>query len=342
MIRVLAPFPPPYGGVAIHCVRLVEGLRALGLSVHAISLGGIPDAFPGVVRLGVGFFLSRKLVHYHTDQGNHRWMRLMSLWWRLTRTPYIVTVHSFRQHPDIERARVQRGLARAFQKANAIIAISKETAADLEKHLDTSFPKMRIVPSDLPTSAWERACPLPLGVPQRWSNAPIRLLANAGRVVRFRGKDLYGIDVLLRAFALVQHPHASLCIAVGAVVDGTLWSELQTLIEQDSRVVIVQNITTPLLPLVVHAHAVVRPTRTEGGSSLSLQEALECGRWAVGSDAVPRPEGTVVFRNEDEADCARVIATVISDVERGHMPPARPINPAAVQQIANVYSRYNV
>ncbi|MBK9184745.1 MAG: glycosyltransferase [Ignavibacteria bacterium] len=109
------------------------------------------------------------------------------------------------------------------------------------------------------------------------------------------GRDLYGLDVLVSAFSSIQDPEAALCIAVGDVVDTALLQNVLALASNDARITFVRDLNCPLAPFVQHAHIVVRPTRTEGGPSLTLSEALELGRWAVGSDAGQRPDGTVLF-----------------------------------------------
>lgn len=338
-VRLLAPFPPPFGGVALHCVRLLEGLRSKGVDARGVSQSGIPGGISSISRFGLGFFLSRSLVHYHTDEGNHRWMRLLSWYWRLTRTPYIVTVHSFRDRPEFTSARVRRSLASAYRRAKAVICISDAVVHELEQRIGVRHKLTRTIPSNLPLSSWERQSEIPSEVSASWQGANIRILANAGRIVSYEGKDLYGTDILVEAFVSITEPDAALCIAIGEVVDPARWAPVQALIDRDPRISVLRNLNGPLAPIVSRSHIVVRPTRTEGGPSLTLSEALELGRWAVGSDSVERPEGTVLFRNEEPADLARALRQCIADVRRGVMPPAVAGNVDAVQRIINLYQR---
>jgi glycosyltransferase involved in cell wall biosynthesis len=306
------------------------------------SLGGIPDGIHGVTKLGLGFFLSRSLVHYHTDEGNHLWMRLFSRIWRLTRTPYVVTVHSFRDRAEFQNPRVVQQLAAAYANAKAVIAISTEVADALESTLGARHKRTRVIPSNLPLSTWELQATLPHDEAAIWQGAGVRILANAGRIVAYNGRDLYGLDVLIPAFGAIHDSDAALCIAVGDVVDTGLWQNILALASANPRITIVRNLTGPLAPFVHHAHIVVRPTRTEGGPSLSLSEALELGKWAIGSDAVQRPEGTVLFRNEDSQDLSRALVQCVTDARRGHMPPAITPNTDAVEKIMNLYQRVSV
>ena len=54
----------------------------------------------------------------------------------------------------------------------------------------------------------------------------------------------------------------------------------------------------PFYPVLKSGNIFVRPTNTDG-DSVSLREALHYGMPTVASDAVPRPEGTILFRNRD-------------------------------------------
>lgn len=341
-VRILGPFPPPFGGVALHCVRLLEGLRSHGVDARGISLGGIPDGVEHVTKLSASFALSRSLVHYHTDEGNHRWMRLFSRLWRLTRTPYVVTVHSFRDRPEFADARVRAQLAAAYTHAAAVIGISNEVISDLEQRLGVYHKRTRIIPSALPMSTWEMNAPLPTALPAQWQQASVRILANAGRVVRYNGEDLYGIDILIKAMQQIHDRDVALCVAVGDVVDVELWGNLRHAAAHDSRVTFLQQPASPLAPVVRNAHIVVRPTRTEGGASLTVQEALELGRWAIASDAVPRPDGTRLFHSTDADHLASILQSSIHDVRRGSMPPAMAPQSDAVQRIINLYERVSV
>lgn len=338
-VRLLAPFPPPFGGVALHCIRLLEGLRHSGLQATGVSMGGIPDGVDGIMRFGIGFFFRRTLVHYHTDEGNHRWMRLLSWYWWLTRTPYVVTVHSFRDRPEFTSPRVRASLARAYRRAKAVICISDAVVRDLEARIGVRHKLTRTIPSALPISHWEHTSPMSTEVPVVWKGAPIRLLANAGRIVTYEGKDLYGIDLLTDAMAMITDTDVRLCIAIGDVVDHSRWEPIEQRIKADERITIIRNLKGPLAPMVAHAHVIIRPTRTEGGPSLTLSESLELCRWSIGSDSVPRPDGTVLFRNEDAVDLARALRECIADVRRGVIPPPVPGNVDAVQRVVNLYLR---
>lgn len=338
-LRILGPFPPPYGGVAIHCVRLLESLRECGVAAQGVSLGGLPSSLQDVALLRPWMVLSRSPVHYHTDEGNFRWMLMLSTLWRLTRTPYIVTLHSFRHRAEFESAATRDRLRRAYEHAEAMIAISDEVAAAVEHALGLRHKRLKVIASNLPISNWERQAPLPEEIPDSWRQAEIRLLANAGSITSYNGKDLYGIDVLLEAFALISDQHAALCVVVGGVRDKQLADRLLKQASTDTRVCVVYEPNSALVPVVEHSHVIVRPTRTEGGPSLTVTEAMELGKITIASDAVARPAGCITFRNEDPADLARVLDRSIHNARTNIMPAAAQPYSGALTQLVHLYQK---
>lgn len=54
-------------------------------------------------------------------------------------------------------------------------------------------------------------------------------------------------------------------------------------------------------PILMKSDIFTRPT-TSDGDAISLREALYLKTPSVASDVVPRPEGTVLFKNRDVAD----------------------------------------
>jgi glycosyltransferase involved in cell wall biosynthesis len=276
--------------------------------------------------------VQRSTVHLHTDEGNARLTVLMGRFWRGLGRRFALTVHSFRERPDLQH--LDRSLQHVYRKARLIVAISEDVRAALTERLHLDPSRIRVISSALPISRWERSQPIPDSVPKAWLDAPVRIIANAGRVVRYEGQDLYGIDTLLDAFAALDQPRASLLVVLGEVVDADLYREIAVKVSADTRVHLISRLESPLAPITHAATVVVRPTRTEGGESLTLTEAIECGVWAVGSDAVRRPEGTELFRTGDAHHLREVLAAVAA---RSHKPEPRTLRAHVVGQLLEAY-----
>ncbi len=337
-IRLLGPFPPPYGGVAIHLVRLLEALRERGVDMDGVSQGGVPEGVDGIRRMDPMDMFRRSPVHYHTDEGNARWMMLLGLTWQRLGVPYVVTVHSFRDRHEFAQTTWVRRLYKAYQGARAVIAISEEVRSDLVQRLGLDPSSITVIGSDLPISTWERSAPLSPALPEQWRNAPVRILANAGRLVRYEGEDLYGLDLVAEAVAGLDTDVATALI-LGEVVEPDILRPIEQAAARNPRLFLVRDHSGPLLPAVQHADIIVRPTRTEGGRSLTLSEAIELGRWAIGSDSVPRPDGTMVFRNGDAADLRRALEEACGSVRNGTYPKPTSGNTELVDELLDVYRR---
>ncbi len=331
---LVGPVPPPYGGVAIHILRLREALAMQGIPTTLVRTNG--HAVAMVARV-LTHTVRAPLVHFHTDEGNYKSTILFARWWKLMNVPYILTTHSFRSLNAFEQPRVRRALHSAYASAVARIAISDSTRDALCANLNVAASSVHVIPSTLPVSRTERAAPLP-PLPSAWQGAPIRILANAGRLVRFNGEDLYGLDLVVDAMRDIDNPHAHVLLAVADVVDPSLLAPLEAAAAADQRIHVVRS-SWPLAQVARNAHIVVRPTRTEGGPSLTLAEAAQLGAYTIGSDAVERPATTRLFRSGDAASLAAALQKTIADVHAGIPAPIPQDDANIVQQILEVYER---
>lgn len=324
-------------------VRLLASLRAQGIDAEGISLGGIPAGLPvtsTTIRASVSIPSDPKtLVHYHTDDGNWKTAVLLGTMWQLRRVPYVITLHSFRQRSWFRYAKVRDRLRQAYDGAQAIICISDHVRDDVTQWLGIDPGKCVVIPSNLPINAVERKQPIDPRIPTTWQHARVRIIANAGRLVAHDGKDLYGCDVVARAVRGMDAADIGLLIVTGQIVDAALLDDLHAIAGGDPRISIVTQFDAPLISATDHAHIVVRPTRTEGGPSITLTEAMELGKHAIGSDAVPRPQGAVLFRSEDDADLARVLTSTADAVRHGTMPRPKVMEGRVVDRLIDVYHR---
>ena len=153
--------------------------------------------------------------------------------------------------------------------------------------------------------------------------------------MRFQNNDLYGIDTLLDAFRAYQNKEASLLVVLGQIVDTGLYDTLVSTAALDSRVHLLTQFDSPLTTITHHAHVVVRPTRTEGGESLTLTEAQELGVHTIGSDAVPRPPGAVLFETGNAESLTQALNLISQQSELPHPLTA---NTTAIESLIEAYS----
>ncbi|CAN5394556.1 hypothetical protein BH10BAC6_BH10BAC6_01160 [soil metagenome] len=336
-IAILAPLPPPFGGVSVHATRLIEALREAGDDVAVIDVGR--PSLGLFVKVAMVAWRRDRLMHYHSDEGNWKMAIVLGLIFDAVGAKYVITLHSFRERVVFRNVLVRTLLRTTYDAAQRVVCISEHVREAVCTLIDVDATQCTVISSALPVSAEERSTPLPSSVPKTWLDAPVRVLFNVSRLVRYHDKDLYGLDVVLDAWRTVNavHPSARLLVVIATVVDVPLYTNAMERVQTLQGVDVLTDHPGLLMPFTVAAHVVVRATRTEGGPSLTIQEALENGCIAVASNSVARPRQTLLFRSEDAEDCARVIGEAIHQVcEHGRPTPLIP-STLIVDRLRDIY-----
>ena len=326
-LLLVGHFPPPRGGVAVHLDRLRAGLFRRGVPVRCCSFGNSdpaqsstliirkhPLAFFGALLRGA------RILHYHTDEGDWKSAALMGIWCALRGQRYMLTLHSFRDHPFLRRSWAKALIRFTYRRADAIICISDNLRTELQQRLPVPADRVVVVPSFIaPSDAERRAQP----------REEFRSLAQRCRaIIAFNAfaptvhdqQDLYGGDIVLDAFAMIRNefPEAGLFMAYMRFDDSpharALQSKAKTL---GDRVVLSVQPDMPFIPELAASAVFVRATLNDGGPSLSVLEALSLGVFTAASDAVPRPPECALFANRDAASLAAVLRTILRDVRDG-------------------------
>lgn len=163
-------------------------------------------------------------------------------------------------------------------------------------------------------------------------DAPI-LVFNAYKLVyREGGRDVYGLDVMLKAYLKIEIPLVLVLLIphlsyAQAEHIRTVVNDAPNSINRD-RVHIVSRLDIEGWKVIAKANMFVRPTITDG-DALSVREALYFGVPTIVSDCTTRPEGVVLFRTGDADDLAeKIMHTIGSQIVA---PPSSVMdNPAMV------------
>jgi len=98
-------------------------------------------------------------------------------------------------------------------------------------------------------------------------------------------------------------------------------------------------ITEPLLevyPIWIESDIFVRPTSTDG-DPLSIREALSLKTPVVTSDACPRPDGVVLFKNRDLDDFVNAVQRVLENYDTYKKQLDSNIVESGAGKIINIY-----
>ena len=324
-ILILGPVPPPFGGISVHLSRLVPLLERAGFRVGVLNHFGanqLPFVVGALERNPLNYYrLPRKfrarIVHYH----HSRWPDLiaLALGKRRARARYVLTLHA----GDIDKhfpqlvsrvplvARMTRWALRRF---DTVIAVDPQIASIVAPHLGAR--RIEVVPAFLDESHDEADL----------YDASTEAFLDSGRVlvvaaygVQFLddGRELYGLDTAIDAFAHLARDREELRLAVFVARRPSrrrarrhlarLERRLEHAGVRDRALILFGE---PLLPALRRASVFVRPTRAEG-DAVSVREAQQAGIHVVASDVIRRPQGVIQFSTGDVADLCAALRDVL-------------------------------
>lgn len=296
--------------MSVHLFRLAGRLRKHGFGVTVYDDAGAHSG-EGVSPL-MGRWVNRfalmareRIVHYHSHSWGIR-MRLSLMSLRGKRV--IFTVHSLRNMPS--GFTMRRPEFRHMLSKGHFIAVNEDIAERLgnmgARNLEVIGPYIS---------------PVDWGEPHE----EVRAFASFHRPViavsAFSFKawerwDLYGLFSALDALALLrgEMPEAGMVIYLSQIGEEGLFGFFNERIRElglERDVLLRLDAEEPFHTCLSVAHVFVRPTFSDS-FGISIAEALEFGVPVVASDAVPRPDGVVLFRAGDPADMALAIKRALS------------------------------
>lgn len=319
----VGPYPPPRGGVAVYVQRLVRRLDDIGVHAAVVNhFASSPDDrfVIGTVRRNPVLYWARlrrtraRLVHYH--QSRYSTLLAVAHVARKAPQPFVLTVHGHGVSTLLDRRLppISSTTAWALRQFDAVVAVSDEVAERLAPIVGAE--RISVIPAYLPPHDEPAEAADPRTVEFVAAGAPT-FVASAYRVTLVgAGRDLYGLDTAVEAFLRVaaRRPSARLAIFVAMrpkrrrereYVSALLRRVADAGLERAVRV----QFGEPLLPALVPGSVFLRPTRSDG-DAVSLREALALGVPALASDAVERPQGTVVTPVADAAALAEAMLQV--------------------------------
>lgn len=303
-VLIVGPLPQPKGGVSIHIERLMRALERRGIR-HAI-LDESRIAKPGVANFRsmspwryVALMSRARLIHVHSGNVFVRFAH--TLLGRLLGKRVVQTHHSF--YGGWLNATLVRLSCRLSHRnifVNSSLMRRFDATGDVLPAFIPPAPADETIPDDL--AQW-------IGRQQAAERNVICL--NGFRVERTNGVDLYGFDLLIDALAhpLLKDKYAGLMIVSSLQWGRDYYEQLQARISAlrlDDRLMMI-NRPVNFAGVIRRADIFVRPTTTDG-DAVSIREGLWYGKPVVASDAVARPEGTILFRSRDVEDFAAKIA----------------------------------
>lgn len=294
-IILVGPVPPPKGGMSIHIERLSRFLNEKNINHQVIDesrqkKSGVPHFRSMGILAYFGLIRKSDIVHIHSMNPFVRLAHTIAA--RLLGCKVVQTLHA-----DRTGRLGNIALRVAGRMAHERIAVS-------EALIRRIGGKAHVIPAFLPPDSQDEELPEHL---VRWlsdqkQDGRIIIAANASKIVREDGVDLYGIDMILDLFGNESiRDRFSAMICVGTVPsDDEYYSRLLERAERGpagERIKFVRGeINFP--GVLRRSDLFVRPSSRDG-DAISLREALWYGIPAIASDVAVRPEGTVLFSSRD-------------------------------------------
>jgi glycosyltransferase involved in cell wall biosynthesis len=324
-LAILSAWPPPYGGVTVHTLRLSALLRCAEIDHRVYNAVSNSEA-PGVE--SVHRFRRSWLLRYlfaATEDSIYIMSPRLSMWLagaflnRCRHKRVLIRIRNARICEWAEKPGWRRQLAAfALRRVNGVVCVSAKIA-DTVRGLGVNETNIHTFPGFLPPAESERHLDsLSNPIREFISNHHPLLVAN-GKVSQFQGEDLYGIDMITDLAVRLQADFPRLGIAVSLSDNKPTTNRYlakQAAIAHRGSAgnhLLFNTEPGPLLPLLAKADLFLRPTNTDGDAN-SVREALYYGLPVVASDAAQRPEGSTLFVSRDMDDFEKKVRTVLTEM----------------------------
>ena len=323
-VAIIGPYPPPYGGISIHVQRVHYHLQEKGIE-HAVytktdegtaNLINISQRRKWLLKY---FFTAKEnILHFHSIDWRERVLvGLMGFGGRKV----VLTIHGESLNSQISQSNwiKKKTLIWALRNIANIIVVNPKTK-DLLTSLGIKSEKVKHIPAFIPPLVKDDDIEeIPQNVLDFIDTHKPVISANASKIVFYNNEDLYGIDMCIDVCANLKkyYPQIGFVFCLPDIGDYEYFHKMkQRVKEKEIRDnFLFQTKPCQLYPIIRKSDVFVRPTNTDG-DAISLREALYFKIPSVASDAVPRPEGAILFRTRNIDDLSLKIKDVLVNYEQ--------------------------
>jgi glycosyltransferase involved in cell wall biosynthesis len=327
-IAFIASLPPPPGGFSVGLQRLIRRLDAHGLDYSVYDLINKKIVRRGGRSIGMGsrpwwllryFFLAREnLICCHYSD----W-RLLIIVGKMNllgkRTLISIGGRGLSVALD-EGSRLRRWIIAFAMRRYACVIAHNEDIRRLCLSLGVRAERIALIPGFIPPAVEaEDLAAVPADIREFMASRRPVVAANAFEMVFYRGQDLYGLDLCVALCARLKQAYPDIGFVFSLSQPGDE-EHLRRMERQIAELKIDNNFrilagSYPFYPILMKSQVFLRPTNTDGDAN-SLREALYFKVPSVASDVIPRPAGTLVFKNRDIDDLTRRVMELLQNYDR--------------------------
>lgn len=314
----ISSFPPPVGGKSIFLQRLkyytdleskknIDYVDVSRINVKEKERQGIHC----ISKIGIlPYFLKEKPAHivFHANSAFHLVLHQLFMY----KHRFIYFAHG----ESILKAKNKKGWRnRILSKAECIVCPTDEIYSGVKEMFPQTCVKkipFFILPNKLQMLNEPKLQRLHERVDFVFS-------AYAYSLLHYQGVSLYGVDMLIKALYQLRKDgyNCGIILLISDVSDQEKFQDYKAQIEKlhlTDYLTILDQPIDEACRLYASTDAYLRPTNTDA-NAFSIYEALYMGTPALASDAVPRPEGCLTFKNRDVDHFVRKMKYLIDNFD---------------------------
>jgi glycosyltransferase involved in cell wall biosynthesis len=306
-VILFGKMPPPIGGVTIHINRffnLFKNNNEFEVSVLDIKkkILYLKNSQTRSFWLMLIYFLKAKIIHIHISND---YVKLVSAIVSKLMFKKVVYTH----HNSLVKNKFVFKLM--YKLCDKVILVN-------DKEIDKTLiidKKTEVIPAFLPPYKFKN---LPEFLENEINLFDNIISTNCYYYSLINNKHVYGFDLIIDAFYKLSKNKKIKNTILILVDPSNTTSEFVSKLLKDKEFAtnkvlhITQNID--FVSLVKKSNITIRATRTDG-DSLSIRESLYFNIPIIASDVTVRPEGTIIFKNEDSNDLSNKILKVLKNQE---------------------------
>ena len=313
-MAIIGCYPPPYGGVTTHTLRLRALMDKAGIRYKIYNTASEADDPPKVVSVHRSrasfllkyFLFGKEPIVYIMSRNRVLWLfgALLAL---LRRKKVILRLQCAQLlYYKNDKSIMYPIVGWMFRRMHGIVCVNRELLA-VVRDLGVAEDRSWWFPGFLPPAEWERDTSRVAPAMLEFAAKRKPFIPVAARVLWQQGYDLYGLDMMVELAARLKPDYPELGIGICAWGhDPQNEAYLEKLQQRVNELGIQDNVFFNkekglFVPLLFKADVSLRPTYSDGDAN-SLREALYLGVPSVASDATERPPGCYLFKNRDLDD----------------------------------------
>ncbi len=317
-IAIIGPYPPPYGGISVHIERVLSYLDKTNYSYDFYLENKARNGrlacyefygFKKLVSLFMLLFKEYTLIHHHSPDWKTR--VILSIYGMLGKNVYL-HIHGVSLKIIIKGEGINSFLMRSFLKFVNVMA-DNEDIVDLAREYKAK--SVVLIDAFLPPLYNENTYRQFIAKYGKLLEDKKYVISMVGSFTCYEGKDLYGFDLALQALQKLKkeiNKDVVLLASINGVNSEKLHQKIRDYVVKNSlssnTFFIYENLPE-IWPIYIVSNVFIRPTCTDG-SSLSVKEANWFETSVIASDAVPRPEGVILFKNRSANDLFKKLMEV--------------------------------